>query len=64
MEKKLIGFTTSDGKKHLGFYTPVPNLCGDCWEENSVVEIYTDEFGNEYKDVVEEVPVSTFPLYS
>ena len=63
MEKKLIGFTTSDGKKHLGFYTPVPNPCGDCWEENSVVEIYTDEFGCEYNNVINQFHVDPIECY-
>ncbi len=64
MEKHLIGFVTKDGNKHLGYYTPIVNPCADYWEPNSIVEMYTDEHGNVYKDVVEEVPVSIFPLYS
>lgn len=64
MEKRLIGFVTKNGNKHLGYYTPIVNPCADYWEPDSIVEMYTDEHGNEYKDVVEEVPVSIFPLYS
>ena len=64
MEKHLIGFVTKDGNKHLGYYTPIVNPCADYWEPDSIVEMYTDEHGNEFKDVEEEVPVNTFPLYS
>ena len=64
MEKHLIGFVTKDGNKHLVYYTPIVNPCADYWEPDSIVEMYTDEHGNEYKDVKEEVPINTFPLYS
>ena len=64
MEKHLIGFVTKNGNKHLGYYTPLVNPCADYWEPDSIVEMYTDEHGNVYKDVVKEVPVSIFPLYS
>ena len=64
MEKHLIGFVTKNGNKHLGYYTPLVNPCADYWGPDSIVEMYTDEHGNVYKDVVKEVPVSIFPLYS
>lgn len=63
MEKNLIGFVTKNGNKHLGYYTPIVNPCADYWEPNSIVELYTDEYGNEYKDVIEEIPANSFPLY-
>lgn len=63
MEKKLIGFTTSDGKKHLGFYTPVTNPCGEHWEEESFVELYTSVSGKEYRNVIEKFHVNPIKCY-
>ncbi len=64
MDKHLIGFITENGDKHLGYYTPIVNPCADYWEPDSIIRMYTDEFGNEYKDVIEEFPVCEIPLYS
>lgn len=64
MDKHLIGFITENGDKHLGYYTPIVNPCADYWESDSIIRMYTDEFGNEYKDVIEEFPVCEIPLYS
>ena len=63
MDKHLIGFITEDGNKHLGYYTPIVNPCADYWEPDSIVKMYADEGGNEFKDVIEEIPISTFPIY-
>ncbi|MBO4434271.1 MAG: hypothetical protein J5769_02315 [Bacteroidales bacterium] len=63
MEKHLIGFVTKNGSKHLGYYTPIINPCADYREADSIVKMYTDEYGKEYKDVKEEVHVNIFPLY-
>ena len=63
MEKHLIGFITKNGSTHLGYYTPIINPCADYREADSIVKMYTDEHGNEFKDVIEEIPISTFPIY-
>lgn len=63
MDKHLIGFITKKGNKHLGYYTPIVNPCADHWEPNCIVKMYTDESGNEFKDVKEDFPICEIPLY-
>ena len=67
MTHNLIGFITSDGSKHLGYYTPIVNPCGD-WQPDSPnqsesVEMYTDEYGNEYQDVKATFDVCAVSFY-
>ena len=59
-DKGLIGFTTQDGKKHVGWYAPIYNPCGDIGDPESVVELYKDIYGKEYKDVKGTFTVSPF----
>lgn len=59
-DKGLIGFTTKDGKKHVGWYAPIYNPCGDIGDPESVVELYKDIYGKEYKDVKGTFTVSPF----
>lgn len=61
--RTLVGFETSDGKRHLGYYDPIVNPCGDYREPNSVVERYIDEYGNEYCNVKLEFPVEAADFY-
>ena len=63
MDKHLIGIITENGDKHLGYYTPLVNPCADYWEPDSIIRMYTDEFGHDYKDVIEEFPVREIPLH-
>lgn len=56
----LTGFTTQDGKKHVGWYAPIYNPCGDIGDSESVVELYKDIYGNEYKGVKETFTVTPF----
>lgn len=60
---KLIGFTTSNGEKHLGYYTTIVNPCGDINDSDCIVVLYTDEYGNEYRDVIEEYDVEPITCY-
>lgn len=63
MEIKRIGFITSDGKKHIGYYAPIVNPCGDILEENSFTQAYKDEYGVVFKDVVSEFQISDMEIY-
>ncbi len=47
----LIGFVTNDGKKHLGFYSPIVNPCGDYNNPDDYQERYTDVYGTKYSKV-------------
>lgn len=64
MDKHLIGFITENGNKHLGYYTPIVNPCADHREPDCIIKMYTEESGQEYRDVKEEFVVSEIPLYS
>ncbi len=50
--EKLLGFITSDGKKHLGYYTPVVNPCGDYNNPEDYKDQYTDVEGKKYDNVI------------
>lgn len=62
-DKGLIGFTTKDGKKHVGWYAPIYNPYGDIGEPDSVVGLYKDIYGKEYQDVEGTFKVSPFNCY-
>lgn len=53
----LVGFVTEDGKKHLGFYSPIVNPCGDYNNPDDFQERYTDVYGNEYAKVKGECEI-------
>jgi len=53
----LVGFFTEDGKKHLGFYSPIVNPCGDYNNPDVFQERYTDVYGNEYAKVKGECEI-------
>lgn len=52
-----IGFVTRDGKKHLGFYKPLVNPCGDNQSAEKCQKRYIDIYGNEYFDVTVECSI-------
>ncbi len=54
----LLGFITSDGEKHLGFYTPIVNPCGDYSNPDDYRKLYTDVHGIEYDNVTGECRIS------
>ena len=54
----LLGFITSDGEKHLGFYTPQVNPCGNHSDSNVYKRIYTDVHGIEYDNVTGKCSIS------
>lgn len=61
--RTLVGFETSDGKKHLGYFSPVVNPCGDYRDSDSYIEQYVDEYGTEYRDVTKVIPIEVVDIY-
>ena len=59
-DKGLTGFTTKDGKKHVGWYDPIYNPSGDIGEPDAVIEQYIDIYGHTYRDVVGTFDVKPF----
>lgn len=62
-KEKLLGFITRDGKKHLGYYTPLVNPCGDYNDPKDYQKRYTDVHGTEFADVIAECDICEVECY-
>lgn len=60
---KLVGFVDDKEKKHLGYYSPIVNPCGDYNDPNSYIEAYKDEYRKEYRNVKGVFPIDVVDFY-